>query len=148
MDVYTPERIKLDVSLVPLEYLAQVWPVVGPMLKRATDQSEGRYELEDLRKMLACEAFQLWVIFEPDMNIVAAITSTFTQYPQGKFLSGQFLGGERLDDWKDMFLKVFDQWGRDNDCDFVELTGRAGWSKVLAPNGYRELYRTYQRDLR
>lgn len=138
---------ELKISLVPLFAIEREWERVSDMLKRATDQSEGRYDIEDVRERLLSGEFQLWIIFDRQLQIVAAITSTFTHYPRCKSLSGQFLGGDRLDEWKDEFCEIFDNWGRDNGCKFSELSGRAGWSRVLSPNGYREVSRTYQRDL-
>lgn len=143
------EKADLLVSLVPQSEIAPLWNRVSSMLKRATDLSQGRYRLSDLRDKLMSGDFQLWIVFPRGSGeVVAAITSTFTQYPQCRALHGQFLGGERLDDWRDDFCAVFDQWGRDNGCKFVEFTGRAGWTKALADNGYREVFRVFQRDLK
>lgn len=138
----------VKVSLVPSWEVPNVWDRVSRMLKLATDQSQGRYGLNDLKEKLVSGEFQLWLVFDLDYNILAAVTSTFTIYPQGKFLAGQFLGGEGLDRWKDEFCRVFHNWGRDNKCVAAEFTGRAGWAKVLADNGYREVFRIYQVDLR
>lgn len=138
----------LQVSLVPCWEVKNIWDRVSRMLKLATDQSQGRYGLNDLKDKLDSGEFHLWVIFDPKYEIIAAITSTFTQYPQGKFLAGQFLGGERLEEWKDIFCQVFCNWGRDNGCKSIEFTGRAGWAKVLAENGFKEVFRIYQRELK
>lgn len=144
---FIPHGEELEVSLVPAPEIHRIWGYVAPMLERSTDLSEGRYDLVDLAKKLASGEFHLWIVFEKRGVIVAAITSAFTWYPQGKFLSGQFLGGERLSEWRDLFCDVFDRWGRDNGCKAVEMTGRAGWVRVLKDNGYREVYRVLQRDL-
>lgn len=117
------------------------------MLKLATDQSEGRYGLNDLKDKLETGEFQLWLVFTRDYKILSAITSTFTQYPRCKALHGQFLGGEQLGEWRDEFCRVFDNWAIDNQCEIIEFSGRAGWSKALQPNGYREVFRTYQREV-
>lgn len=143
----SPMEDELEVSLVPVFAIETEWPRVEKMLEVATSMSAGRYDIGHLKEKLLTGEFQLWVIFDKRFEIVAAITSTFTVYPKCKFLSGQFLGGDRLADWKDKFCRIFHNWGRDNGCKAVELTGRAGWSKVLEPNGYREIYRTYQKDL-
>lgn len=146
-DGNSPERTNLIVSLVPHWAVKQEWPKVAPMLKRATDMSEGRYELEDLEYKLLSGEFHLWVVMEPDLNIIAAITSTFTIYPQCKALAGQFLGGDRLGEWQDMFIDTFKSWGIENQCQIIEFTGRAGWKRALEPNGFREVFRTYQMEL-
>lgn len=144
---FVPQDTDLQISLVPPQEIHRVWGKVGPMLQRSTDLSEGRYDLIDLARKLNSGEFHLWIVFEKRGEIVAAITSTFSWYPQGKFLSGQFLGGARLSEWRDPFCELFDRWGRDNDCKAVEFTGRAGWVRALKGNGYREVYRILQREL-
>lgn len=136
------------VSLVPAWEVKNIWDNVSRMLKLATDQSQGRYGLNDLKDKLDSGEFQLWIVFDKGYNILAAVTSTFTEYPRGKFLAGQFLGGDGLDKWRDEFCRVFHNWGRDNGCCAVEFTGRAGWARALASNNYREVFRVYQCDLK
>lgn len=134
------------VSLVPHSEIGKVWPKVSRYLKLASDQSYGRYRLIDIWEKLTSNEHQLWIVFDDD-QIVAAITSTFTFYPQCTSLHGQFLGGDRLEEWRDKFCEIFDNWGRDNGCKFIEFTGRPGWAKALAPNGYKEVYRIFQKEL-
>lgn len=138
----------IEVSLVPREAIPEIWDRVSHLLKRATDLSFGRYRLRDLKEKLISGEFNLWIVFEKDTgNILSAITSTFTQYPQMKSLHGQFLGGDRLVEWRDRFCEIFDRWGRDNDCQIIEFSGRKGWGRVLEGNGYKEVYRIYERTL-
>lgn len=137
----------LQISLVPHTDIENIWPKVSRYLKLASDQSYGRYRLADIRHKLETNEHQLWIVFDEDRNIVAAITSTFTLYPQFTSLHGQFLGGERLDEWRERFCDIFDRWAKDNGCRMIEFTGRPGWAKTLAPQGYKEVFRVYQRDL-
>lgn len=144
---------ELDVSLVRRQLVPFVWPKVRGFLEKATEISEGRYDIQDLYERLTKDPdWVLWVVFSihpetKEMNIVAAITSTWTLYPQMKALHGQFLGGARIEEWQDKFCSIFDEWGRDNECDAVEFTGRKGWTKLLDRNGYRPVFVTYQKDL-
>ena len=143
-----PLGTELTVSLVPPFEVERIWDQVSRMLKLATDMSQGRYRLQDLKDKLMKGEFQLWIIFDPTFKIVAAITSTFTEYPQKKAAHGQFLGGERLIEWKQKFCDVFDSWARDNGCGLIEFSGRPGWGRELSEQGFREVFRTYQKDLR
>ena len=142
------QRTRLDVTLVQKHFIQQIWSQVGPLLAKATDVSEGRYDIIDVyERLLRDPNWHLWAVYEPDLTVVAAITSTFTQYPRMKVLHGQFLGGRRLDEWQDMFCEMFDRWGRDNECQAIEFSGRPGWMKPLRRNGYRPVFVVYQRDL-
>lgn len=137
----------LKVSLIPPNLIDWVWAQAGPHLQMATDQSEGRFVLRDVYDRLITGDWHLWVVYEETGNLIASITSSFSWYPQGKWLSGQFLGGDRLDEWRDLFCDTFDRFARDMGCKAIEFTGRPGWGRRLKPNGYRELFRVYQRDL-
>ena len=138
---------EIEVSLVPTPDVAAVWDRVSHMLKRSTDLSRGRFRLKDLKEKLLTGEFQLWIVFTRDGTILSAITSTFTVYPQMKALHGQFLGGDRLVDWRDKVCAIFDRWGRDNQCQIIEFTGRPGWAKALEGNGYKEVFRVYERRI-
>lgn len=143
-----PKKTPLKISLVPTSEVPRVWDLVSHMLKRATDLSQGRYGLRDLKAKILSGEFELWIIFDEAGEIVASVTTTMTAYPQVKMVSGQFLGGDRLADWRDDFCAKLESWAKDNGCASIELTGRAGWSKVLDGNGYREVFRVYQRNLK
>lgn len=138
---------ELKVSLIPPNLIDWVWDQAGPQLQMATDQSDGRFNLRDVYDRLVTGDWHLWVVFEESGKLVASITSSFTWYPQGKWLSGQFLGGDRLDEWRDLFCDTFDRFAKDTECRAIEFTGRPGWGRRLKSNGYRELFRVYQRDL-
>lgn len=148
IDVRRTTNPTLHVSLVPYSEIENVWDKVSRHLKLATDLSRGRYRLRDVKEKLMRNEHQLWIVFEGDGNVVASITSTFTVYPQFTTLHGQFLGGDRLEEWKGPFLDVFERWGRDNGCAKIEFTGRPGWAKALADKGFKETFRIYERDLK
>lgn len=140
----------LDISLVRRHLVPLIWPKVEAFLARATDLSEGRYDIKDLYERLTKhDDWYLWVVFETEEphNIIGAITTTWSHYPQMKTVHGQFLGGERLDEWQDRFCDLMEEWGRDSKCDAIEFTGRRGWTRLVNRNGYRPVFVTYQKDL-
>lgn len=143
-----PRDLKLSISLVPCWEVHRVWPKVEAMLKRATDRSEGRYDIEDLKEKIEKGEVDLWIVFDGDLQVIAANTTTFTEYPQGLFCSGQFIGGSRIDEWQDDMCALIENWARDHGCKAIEFSGRSGWGRLLARNNYREVFRIFQRDLK
>lgn len=142
------QRPALDISLVQRHLIPAIWPRIQVMLQKAADLSIGRYDLEDVRQKLVNDLdWHLFVIFEPDLTVVAAVIASFSYYPKGKFLCAQFAGGDRLEDWRDSFFAMFDSWGRDNGCTMIEIGGRPGWKKITARYGYEEAYRVFQKEL-
>ena len=125
----------MKVSIVPPDRVADCWEEVAPLLQPAVDRSGGRFLIEDVYHLLAIGENQLWVIFE-EGKIVACCTTAFTEYPQKRMLTGQFLGGNNLKDWAPKLEQVLERWGRDHGCAGIELTGRKGWVRVLGKLGW------------
>jgi uncharacterized membrane protein len=120
----------MNVSLVPVPCVPEVWDAVAPMLLKSTEMSGGRWSLEDVHSAILNEKFHLWVAME-DNVVVAAATTSFTDYPQCRMLTGQFLGGSRLKGWMEKLDAILEKWGRQHGCKGIELTGRNGWARAL-----------------
>jgi len=87
----------------------------------------------------------LWIVFDDDKKIIAALTTRFVDYPDKRLLAGQFLGGEKIMQWRDSMLETLERWAKDNNCDGVEMTGRKGFTKVLAPHGWTPEYTVFEK---
>jgi len=120
----------MKISLVPPERADDVWGTVEPFLKKATEMSGGRWTTTDVLEAIKGEHFHLWIAIE-NSDIVAAATTSFTEYPQKRMLTGQFLGGRRLKDWVGLLDEMLKKWGLANQCAGIELTGRNGWARAL-----------------
>lgn len=129
----------MNISIVPPDRVAECWEEVAPLLQPAIDRSGGRFLIQDVYHLIRTGDNHLWVMFE-DGIIVACCTTTFTQYPRKRMLTGQFLGGKKLSQWAYNLDIVLEKWGRDNGCDGIELTGRRGWVRVLDKLGWSLTY--------
>lgn len=125
-----------QVSLVPVEYVDQVWDTVKPYLKRALKYAAGKYEPEDVYSLVVDYGYPLWVAFD-DEGIKGAVITRFVQYPRKKYLFLEFCGGRDGFSWKAPMLDVLRSWAKDNGCDGIEAAGRAGWQKVFEKDGYK-----------
>jgi hypothetical protein len=138
----------LQVSLVPPQFVDQVWNECVPHLRHAINMSAGRYNMHALYDKLISGEFHMWIVFDHNRKIIGVNTTTFHHYPTGeRSVWGQFLGGERLAEWQDQMCDIIARWAKDNKCSFIEFTGRPGWGRLLSRNGYAEEYRTYRKDL-
>jgi len=120
----------MKISLVPPQCADDVWATVEPFLRKSTDMSGGRWTTDDVLVSIKAEVFHLWIAID-DNDIVAAATTSFTDYPQKRMLTGQFLGGGRLKEWVGLLDDMLRRWGRDHNCAGIELTGRNGWARAL-----------------
>lgn len=81
----------LQVSLVDPKYINRVWDEVEPILGKSIGSAHGRYEMKDIFKEIVNFQQHLWVVFD-GRKIIAALTTSFTDYPKKKSIIRQFLG--------------------------------------------------------
>ena len=133
----------MQVSAVPAEYVKQVWPDVTEYMQGAADYTYGRYEVSDILDLITDYDYTLWIAFN-EAGIKGAVVTNFSDYPRKRMLCMQFCGGIEVTTWQGPMLELLQRWSRDNDCDGIESTGRAGWSKVFKSDGYKPLWQTYE----
>lgn len=126
---------KYSVSLVPPEYVDQMWSTVEPFVKKALKYVGGKYEPEDVYSLVVDYNYPLWIAFD-DEGVKGAVITRFIQYPRKKYLFLEFCGGQDGFSWKAPMLDVLRSWAKDNGCDGIEGAGRAGWKKVFKADGY------------
>lgn len=139
--------VDLRFSLVPPTEAANIRDQIEPFMKRACDRSGGRYGVEDVYDSIAAGRCHLWIVFEPGMKIVLALTTVFSVFPKSKWLTVQFAGGGELNRCKRLVLSTLERFAKDNDCAGVEAVGRAGWSRRVASLGYQEQHRFYEKRI-
>lgn len=135
-----------QVSLVPVEYVDQVWGTVEPYLKKALKYAAGKYAPEDVYSLVVDYGYPLWVAFD-DEGIKGAVITRFIQYPRKKYLFLEFCGGRDGFSWKAPMLDVLRSWAKDNGCDGIEGAGRAGWRKVFEKDGYKPIVQHFELGL-
>jgi hypothetical protein len=133
----------MQCSLIPHDFVDQIWGEVKEYLRGAADYTYGRYEVEDIYDAIMDYDHQLWIAFD-EGGVHGAVVTKFTHYPRRKYLDMVFTGGERLLEWKEPMLKMLQAWAFDNSCDGIESTGRPGWAKIFASDGHKVVWHTYE----
>ena len=136
----------LVISLIPPQYIHDVWMQVAPLLERALDRAPGRFGAGDMFMLLSRGEYQLWAVFENEV-IVASFTTRLYQTPQSKVCCIEWVGGARLHEWIDNVVLIVESFARDNGCQKVEGHGRKGWHKAAVKHGWHELATTWEHDL-
>jgi|TARA_R110000787_G_scaffold146732_2_gene260437 hypothetical protein len=121
-----------------------VWEDVAPMLAKAAVHSEGELEPEDFLEPLSTGEMQLWVAYEDNDRINAAMVTQFIQYPQKKILRIISLAGEDFKKIKN-FQAMIEGFAIKHGCTAIELWGRKGWKKLLPD--WRDAYTVYTKEL-
>ena len=135
----------MQVSLVDHNYVSAIWDQVEPILGKSLSTAHGRYTMKSILREIVNFEQHLWIVFDDDKKIIAALTTRFVNYPDKRLLAGQFLGGEKIMQWRDPMLETLERWAKDNNCDGVEMTGRKGFTKVLAPHGWTPEYTVFEK---
>lgn len=133
----------MQVTLVPREYIDDVWGRIERFMGMAAEYTFGRYTADDIKDSILNYEHDLWMAFDGE-DIKGVVVTNFVQYPRMRCLAMQFTAGEDLKDWKAPMLALLQRWARDNNCDKIESSGRPGWPRVLRDDGAEVLWHTYE----
>jgi len=106
----------------------------------------GRFDIGDV--FLDCSRGQqtLWVVMDGD-QMIAAFTSRIYQVPKGRICAIELVGGERLSEWFDQGMALFEKYARHYNCIKIEGHGRPGWGKFVKQHDWHHLAESYEKDL-
>lgn len=116
------------VRLPSLDELADEWPTIAPMLRKAT-QRTGCYEPIDILRLAMAGQLGVWVC-EVDGEITAVIVTEVKQYPRKRVLEMLFCGGCGMRHWLEPAIAVIDEHARACGCTLVCCLGRHGWARA------------------
>ena len=133
----------MQVSLIPTEHVADVWPRLTTHIDKVAEYTYGRYEPEDVLESITQYDHNLWLAFDGE-DIKGITVTSFKQYPRIKCLDMVFCAGDEGMEWKAPMLEMLQHWAYDNECDRIESSGRLGWSKIFKGDGYKALWHTYE----
>ena len=134
---------EVEVSMVPPDYVDQVWPNIEPYMEGAAKYTHGRYTADDVKDSILQYDHILWIAYD-DTCIKGAVVTNVVHYPSKKCLSMVFTGGILLKTWKDPMLVILQKWAKEHECDVIESTGRPGWAKIFTNDGHKIVWHTYE----
>lgn len=133
------------VSMVPPDRVHECWHNVAGFMERAAEYTFGRFYADDIYDLVTQrDDHHLWVAFDEAGHFYGAVVTNFVEYPNRRVLGMQFCGGDELHLWKEPMLELLKRWARDTQCDAIESTGRKGWAKIFANDGYKVQWVTYE----
>lgn len=101
-----------------------------PQIQEALDIGGNTHTVEDVAQELLDGKAQLWIHGE------GMVITTVEDWPQKRILRFWLAAG-KLDDILVMGDYIY-QWGREQGCTEAGITGRRGWVKPLATQGWKE----------
>jgi len=123
------------------------WSLVEEYLIAALKYGLGEYSIEDIKKSCISRDMQLWVKFNKE-GVEGAFITKISKYPQKNLLCVILLGGNEFIKWRDEADALLNAFGKEHNCEYVELFGRKGWAKMLADIDYKEITRLFAKEIR
>lgn len=122
------------------------WPLVEEYLNTALEYSLGEYSIDDIKNACISKNMQLWVKIGKQAK--GAFVTKIAKYPQKNLLIVILLGGDEFQEWRDEADALLNAFGKQNNCEYVELFGRKGWGKMLKDIDYKEVTRLFAKEIR
>ena len=121
------------------------WPLVEEYLNAALKHGLGEYSTSDIKSACISKNMQLWVKIGTDVE--GAFVTKIAKYPQKNLLCVILLGGKEFHRWRDEADALLNAFGKENNCEYIELFGRKGWGKVLKDINYKEITRLFAKEI-
>ena len=121
------------------------WPLVEEYLNAALKHGLGEYSTSDIKSACISKNMQLWV--KIDKEVQGAFVTKISKYPQKNILCVLLLSGKEFMTWRDEADALLNEFGKENNCEYVELFGRKGWGKVLKDINYKEQTRLFAKEI-
>jgi hypothetical protein len=115
------------VDLPPIDEIARCWPIIEPILKRATDRAKA-YEPIDILQLVMMGRMSLILVRE-DGRIIAVAVTEVRQLPRCRVLEVPFVAGIGLKRWHSQLLEVIDAQAETAGCSDIIGFLRKGWVK-------------------
>jgi hypothetical protein len=122
------------------------WPLVEEYLITALEHGLGEYSTGDIKKSCKSKDMQLWVKMSKEVE--GAFITKISQYPQKNILCILLLAGKNFSSWRDEADVLLNAFGKENNCEYVELFGRKGWGRALKDLDYKEQTRLFAKEIK
>jgi len=123
-----------SVARVDPQQLQSLWPAVFPHLVYGRKHLEEYLSLEDVYVMVYSGQMQMWLgINEAQIELVGLTQAL--DYPRCRALRFVWIGGSGVRHYQ-QYLDWLELCAKRNGCGKIEVLGRPGWLRVLAPHGY------------
>lgn len=115
------------VELPAIDEIARCWPLIEPILKRATDRAKA-YEPVDILAAVMLGRMSLILVREGGRIVAMAVTEV-RQLPRCRVLEVPFVAGTGLKRWHKQLLEVIDAQAETTGCSDIMGFLRKGWVK-------------------
>jgi hypothetical protein len=120
------------------EFVDKEWAECAPLIEKALLYADGKYTIDDIYKFIKEKTMQLWV-GKRDEKIEIAFVTQIICYPTHKRLLMFAYAGDNIHDWLEL-KPLVTEYAKWKNCTKLDIYGRPGWERVLAPKGYKKIH--------
>lgn len=126
----------LWIDLLDRDDMQREMDAIGPLLINvlARRDSLGLFRPSDVLERCADGRWQMWGAFRP--GLIAICCTAIEPYPMARVLNFLLIAGEDMAAWLPEIERIHG-WARGLGCTVAQVYGRRGWSRVLAPLGFK-----------
>lgn len=135
------------IAQVPDEKLPEVWTIVDPILRRAVKATCNRESMTNIWRDIAHRQRTLWVAMDDEKIIGAATFKIYLDNEMNRVALIDYVAGTHGMKWLSKMMKVFEKYGQDQGCCFIEAWGIPGWDALGKRCGMTEIQRVYRKEL-
>jgi hypothetical protein len=136
---------RVQFALITKQHVAATWPVLAPWVIQALGEVDAWADINQLREEAERGTTQVWAAQCKHSKEILMVCLTEGMNLNGKpVLVIRWLGGRHPDLWLEN-LALIERWAATQGFHKIEVWGRAGWNRVLRPQGYREVYRVLEK---
>jgi len=146
LDLEEVHSLNLNYILVGPRQMDNAWPILAPWILQAMGDGTTQECVDGVRADIMRGTSQLWAIQKDDGRVMAVVVTEAMKVAGRMVLVLRWLGGTQLDIWLDD-LGIIERWAMIQGFERVEVWGRPGWSKILAPHGYKESFRVLTKSV-
>jgi hypothetical protein len=137
----------LEYAVIYGDRIDAYWSLCSEAMLQAMDPEEGRAGLLQVYYDIKNYRAQLWLFHKGKQIVAAVVTRVYKRSDLQDVVDMYITVGVDLHSWKDYAVHVIEQWGIQEGCAFISLTGRPAWTKLMADAGYKEYTRTLMKRI-
>ncbi|MBW8034094.1 MAG: hypothetical protein FVQ79_00050 [Planctomycetes bacterium] len=139
---------EMELGLVPIQVLENAWHQAAPLLQKALARAADGLTLEDVYAHLCLGEMQLWATWEKGkVDCLAYMVTQFLKDHGQYTLLIRLFAGLNRELWLH-FLPLVEDWALMEGATKIEVWGRAGWERVLAPHNFKKKLVVLSKELR
>ena len=128
---------------VTVRGVALAWPLIEGWVAEALQRGKADQTPDDILRFLQAGSAQLWLAWPAGGRARGCCVTELVEGARGRTCGLVVVGGEGFDDWR-AALEPIKAWARAQGCVRLEASGRAGWERKLAADGWRKIRTTIE----